>query len=200
VQEAVRGDLLALVLLVDETGRTVAAVQQRAERLYRSGVGISARSRSEAVSADLESRALRLLGRLGWHALAELQFITEAEGDPVLIDLNGRFYGSLSLALAAGVNLPDLWARQALGLPTGPRREAPAGVGYQWLEGDLRRAVQERRGGLLRDVTDCLTAAPHLNHSMWASDDPLPLVRQVSRLAFFGAGKVARRLAARARA
>ncbi len=183
IQAAVQGDLLALILLIVPDGRVIAAVQQRADRLYPPHVGISARSHTESVDAGLERRAVQMLSALGWWGVAELQFVMPDNGEPVLIDLNGRFYGSLSLALAASVNFPDLWARSALGLPTPVRTEARPGVRYQWLEGDLRRALVARDGGLLRDVACCFAAAPSCHHSMSSLQDPVPALRQASRLA-----------------
>jgi hypothetical protein len=100
-----------------------------------------------------------LLDALDWHGLAELQFIVEDE-IPRLIDLNGRFYGSLSLAVAAGANLPAIWAGLAIDdVPATPVRARP-GVRYQWGSADLRRAVRERRGGLVRDLAGTAPYTP----------------------------------------
>jgi predicted ATP-grasp superfamily ATP-dependent carboligase len=52
----------------------------------------------------------RLLADLGWSGVANVQFVRAPGGRPRLIDLNGRLYGSLALAYATGVNVPDLWA------------------------------------------------------------------------------------------
>lgn len=46
----------------------------------------------------LVDRAEALLRRIRWDGLVELQFLTGSDGIPHLIDLNGRFYGSLALA------------------------------------------------------------------------------------------------------
>ena len=46
---------------------------------------------------------------MGFGGLAQLQFVQAPGGAPALIDVNPRFYGSLPLALACGVNLPDAW-------------------------------------------------------------------------------------------
>ena len=191
VQEALDGELLALVLLLAPDGRLVAAAQQRADRIFPPDTGISTRARTEPVDRDLAQRAVQMLRSLGWWGLVELQFIDPVSGRPALIDLNARFYGSLALAVEAGVNFPDLWARLSAGLPALPPVEARSGVGYQWLEGDLRRAVVQRQGGLLRDVAKALAEAGGTRQSMWDRRDPAPVVRQLSRLAYRGAAKAA---------
>jgi putative peptidoglycan lipid II flippase len=103
-----------------------------------------------------------------------LQFLTGADGIPQLIDLNGRFYGSMALADAAGANLADAWGRQVLDLDVPPLTDAPAGVRFSWLAGDLRRAFTERRGGVARDISSTLRWAKGAHKSVWDVRDPGP--------------------------
>jgi hypothetical protein len=56
-------------------------------------------------------------------------------------------------------------------------------VRYQWLEGDLRRAVYDDRGGRVRDVASCLRYAPGATHSIWQLRDPRPGFRLAGILA-----------------
>lgn len=176
VQEALAGRLMAYTVVADEQGTIVGAVQQQAEATWPPGVGISARARTQAASPDLAAGVAALIGELGWVGLAQLQFIVPhdetAAARPALIDFNGRFYGSLELAVAAGVNLPALWAAVATGRLTGRPGPARPGVRYQWLEGDLRRARVERRGGLAADLLSCLLYAAGAHHTTWRLDDP----------------------------
>ena len=191
VQEVVEGPLSALVLLLAPDGEVLAASQQRADRMQPPGAGVSARARTVAVDEALVERAAALLRGTGWWGLAELQFV--GEHDPALIDVNGRFYGSLALAVRAGLNLPDLWGRVALGatVPAGSR--ARPGVRYQWLEGDLRRAMSQAEGGRTRDIVTTLLHAPRSAHSTLSLRDPVPALRQGSRLAVRGLRKAIRR-------
>lgn len=176
LQEIVEGDLLAFSGLVDEEGRVIARIQQRADRVWPTPAGASVRGRTVPVDEGLAQGAERLLGSLGWVGLGQLQFLVPSGGRPVLVDFNGRLYGSLQLAVDAGVDFPLLWASSALGFPIAPGI-ARAGVRYHWLEGDLRRARVERRGGVVRDVLGCLRYAPGATHSIWRRDDPRPALR-----------------------
>ena len=182
VQEFLEGRLIAYIVVVDRTGAVTGRCQQEASSIWPPHAGASCRATTVAVDEDLAERASVLLRHLGWFGLAELQFIVPVDGVPRLIDLNGRFYGSLGLAVAAGANLPALWARAALGdLTVGRRAPATArpGVRYQWLEGDVRRALVERRGGLARDLVSCLRRATRSHHSVWDRRDPAPALRYV---------------------
>ena len=53
--------------------------------------------------------AVRLLQHMGWHGVAMVEFKVEREtGIPQLMEINGRFWGSLQLAIDAGINFPFL--------------------------------------------------------------------------------------------
>ena len=64
-----------------------------------------------------------------------------------LIDVNTRFYGSLALALAAGVNLPAAWHAVALEQPA-EHPSPTVGASYRWVEADLMAATRGMRGRL----------------------------------------------------
>jgi predicted ATP-grasp superfamily ATP-dependent carboligase len=198
-QEFIPGTLMAFSVVADEEGRVVAGVQQLAERTWRPEGGVSTRAVTVPVDEELAERVAHLVRELAWFGLAELQFVLPADGEPRLIDFNGRFYGSLSLAVAAGVNLPAIWASLAAGRPVPEPREATVGVRYHWLEGDLRRARVERRGGLIRDVVECLRYARGAEHSIWDREDPLPAIRYPRYLIGRDGRKLARRAIARLR-
>jgi predicted ATP-grasp superfamily ATP-dependent carboligase len=183
VQELVAGRLMAYTVVCDRDHRVVARVQQEAVRTWPGDVGSSARARTVAIDEALAAGVQRLLADLGWFGLAELQFLAPAGGPPHLIDLNPRFYGSLALAVGAGVNLPALWARLATGRRVPERTDAAVGVRYQWLEADLKQARQDRRGGSVRaDAIGCLRWSIGACHSIWRADDPRPAARAAGAL------------------
>jgi predicted ATP-grasp superfamily ATP-dependent carboligase len=185
VQEFLDGHLMAYAAVTTAGGRQVAAQSmQVASRVWPPGAGASCRAVSVPVDPELAGRAAALLAALGWFGLAELQFLLPADGIPRLIDLNGRFYGSLALAVRAGANLPAVWAALATGRLDEPVEPvtAAAGVRYCWWEGDLRRAFLERRGGVVRDLTDAMYAGLGAVHSIASWRDPAPALTQARRL------------------
>ncbi len=181
LQELVDGELMALTLLADREGRCIAAVQQRSPRLSLRDT--SSRAVTTAIDPDLLAAAGRLLRDLGWVGLANLQFLRAPGAPPALIDLNARFYGSLALAVAAGVDLPGLWGRVALGDPVPSWTAGRPGVRFQSLLEDLRRARAERSGGLVRDVAGTLTHALGATHPHLSASDPRPALGLVRELA-----------------
>lgn len=193
VQERVRGALMAYTVVADRESRVVARVQQEARAIFPPEAGVSARAETVPVDEALAAQVARLVEQLGWFGLAQLQFLVPEDGDPVLIDFNGRLYGSVALGVAAGVNLPAIWACVATDRPLPPVPEAAVGVRYQWLEGDLRRARAERSGGLARDAACCLRYFPGAAHSIWSAADPMPALRLLRVL---GAGSLGFRIGA----
>lgn len=190
LQRPVNGGLSALIGIFHE-GRLRARVQQVSPRLFPTPYGASSRAVTVPVDEDLVARSEDLLRNLGWSGLVELQFLTGEDGAPHLTDLNGRFYGSMSLAEKARPGLVDAWARTELGEPFPDLSDGRAGVRYSWFAGDLRRAVRERRGGLASDVVDSLRWGLRARHSVWDPKDPAPAGYLVSqRLQSLVPGKV----------
>jgi predicted ATP-grasp superfamily ATP-dependent carboligase len=183
LQEVVRGPLLHCHVLIDRGGDLVAAVQQRSEPLTETpltwppGAGVRVRSVTVPLDQELIERITVLLGRLGWFGFVGLMFIVGGDGVARLVDFNGRIPMSFQQSIAACPPLPDLWARVAAGRPIGARPAVRTGVRYQWLWGDLRRAVREGRGGRAADVVGCLAYARGATHGIWSATDPWPALR-----------------------
>ena len=183
LQEFVEGQLMAYVALTSKTSDVVAGFMQAATAKWPLQAGIFTRGVTVAPSEKLTMQVSQLLAELGWFGMTQLQFIQPANGDPYLIDFNGRFYMSLSLPVEAGLNLPAMWA--SLATSTRPLSRPPSleiGLEYQWLELDLRRALVERRGGIMKDLVDTLSFARRATHTMCTRDDPGPAIDYLFRL------------------
>jgi predicted ATP-grasp superfamily ATP-dependent carboligase len=196
LQQVVRGPLLHCHVLIDRGGRLITAVQQRSEPVTQTpltwppGAGVRVRSVTVPPDRELVEKVAMLLRRLGWVGFVGLMFILGADRVPRLVDFNGRIPMSFQQSIAACPTLPDLWARVAAGQPIGAVPVARTGVRYQWLWGDLRRAVKEGRRGRLMDVLGCLAYAPGATHGIWSAQDPWPAIRSWQR----NLGQLARRL------
>lgn len=111
---------------------------ERLRDVRPSGSGSSLR-RSVPVDPRLREPAARLLADLAWHGPAMLEFRYDDAQQPWLIEINGRFWGSLQLAVAAGANLPLQWVRLLAGEPAAVAASYQAGVTRRWLWGDVQR-------------------------------------------------------------
>jgi predicted ATP-grasp superfamily ATP-dependent carboligase len=177
LQRRAEGDLIGLTLLIARDGRPVARIQQRTHRTWPRDAGASSLVVTEPVDEDLAAASVRMLGAAGFHGLVQLQFIVD-DGPPQLIDANPRYYGSLSLAVRSGVNLPALWHAVVTGerLPsTPPKYEHGISYRHVWL--DLTAALHGHLGVLRR------APSPRVG-AMWHSRDPAPSAMLAARAAF----------------
>jgi predicted ATP-grasp superfamily ATP-dependent carboligase len=166
-QELVEGPLTSLALVLARDGTPVARFQQVAVRTWPARAGGSALARSVPPDELLVQRSAQLLAATGFWGLAQLQFMSGPAG-PALIDVNTRFYGSLPLALGAGVNLPAAWHAVTLGQSVPPPGAYRVGVAYRWLEAEVAAAFRGAWRGVARRPPKPRSGA------MWAPDDPLP--------------------------
>ena len=104
VQEYCGGVGRGIGLLLHE-GAPLAAFQHR--RLHEVPVtgGASSLRVSEPLDPALYAHSLRILGALRWTGLAMVEFKVGAKG-PMLMEVNGRVWGSLPLAVMCGVDFP----------------------------------------------------------------------------------------------
>ncbi|BES71693.1 hypothetical protein RE428_27110 [Marinobacter nanhaiticus D15-8W] len=99
--------------------------------------GVSVLSRSIPVPEDLRSVAERLLGAVDWHGVAMVEFRVSDEGNPYLMEVNTRFWGSLQLAIDAGVDFPLMLANLHLKRPSVALNAYRDNQRLRWLLGDL---------------------------------------------------------------
>lgn len=104
VQRYWSGEGQGVELLLDH-GRPVAAFQHRRLREVPVTGGASSLRESMALDPVLFEHAARLLGAVAFHGLAMVEFRVGPDG-PALMEINGRVWGSLPLAVAAGMDFP----------------------------------------------------------------------------------------------
>jgi predicted ATP-grasp superfamily ATP-dependent carboligase len=109
LQRYCRGAGHGIELLMSE-GRALAAFQHaRRHEIPLSG-GASSYRESVALDTELYEHSVRILSALGWTGLAMVEFKVEP-GRAELMEINGRIWGSLPLAVASGMDFPSLLAR-----------------------------------------------------------------------------------------
>jgi predicted ATP-grasp superfamily ATP-dependent carboligase len=127
-------------------GRPIAwFAHERLRDVRPSGSGSSLR-RSAPLDERLRLPAERLLAHLRWHGPAMVEFRDDGEHEPYLIEVNGRFWGSLQLAVAAGADFPRWWIDLLLGHPEPRETGYRPGVTVRWLWGDVKRFLYILKG------------------------------------------------------
>jgi predicted ATP-grasp superfamily ATP-dependent carboligase len=167
VQEAVPGEGCGFFGLYLD-GECTGQYTHRRVREYPPAGGASACA--ESVRDDrLAELGRRVLRDLSWTGPAMVEFKRDADGEPALIEINPKFWGSLDLGIASGLGFPHALLDHAANgrrpdFSFTPRR-------YHWpLSGDLQHAL--RRPASAPDVVaDLLSRDTRSNISF---GDPLP--------------------------
>ncbi len=175
IQEYLPGAGFGYSTVLSPPGRPVAHFIHRRLREYPPGGGPS----SYAVSTrepELVAMSVRLLQTLGLVGPAMVEWKQDAAGAFRLLEVNPRFWGTLPLAVAAGVDFPWL-AYQVL---TGAEPDSAAyGVGIR-LRYVLKDFLAARAAGIgpLAYLREC--RAQPWTEAVWARDDPLPAATYLS--------------------
>src|SRR5262249_520665 len=115
IQSFVPGSGIGFCVLLNKYGQVSAEFGHERLRDFRPTGSGSVLRKSVPVPAGLRESSLRLLRHIQAYGVTMVEFrIDERSGQFVLMEINGRFWGSLQLAIDAGVNFPLLLVRSLL--------------------------------------------------------------------------------------
>ncbi len=135
-QERIEGPGVGVFVCFDSDTVVASFAHRRIREKPPSG-GQSVLCESIAVEPLALEQAATLLRALRWRGVAMVEFKRDLrDGSLRLMEINGRFWGSLQLAIDAGVDFPRLLADLARGVrpAVAPYR---LGVQMRWLWGDV---------------------------------------------------------------
>lgn len=191
LQQRIVGPGVGIFLLIWD-GRVVARFSHRRIREKPPAGGVSVYRESIPAEPGLVERSSQLLKRFDWSGVAMIEYkLDERSGTPYLMEINGRFWGSLQLAIDAGVDFPRLLVELARGEQPEPVGEFRIGVRSRWWWGDVDHLVTRFRRsdaalGLppgspsrLRSLLDFLTLwRPGDRNEILRCSDPSPFGRE----------------------
>lgn len=136
----------------------------------------------------LRERSIALLRHIGWEGVAMVEYRWDPSTDrAVLMEINGRFWGSFPLAVHSGAGFALLAYRDVMGLPPvdlpSPRQDLRCRMVSTELKRLVRIVLQPGRitdrsfrvrpvAEIVRFVADFLR--PGVRYYLWAADDPRP--------------------------
>lgn len=150
--------------------------------------------------SDLQDRSIALLKEIGWEGVAMVEYrYDSASGRAVLMEINGRYWGSFPLAMHSGVGFSLLsYALQGQGsMPALPPQRDD--LRCRMVATELKRLVRiilqpekimDKRfrirpiHELFRFAIDFLR--PSVRYYVWRWDDPKPFFRDVANALGFG--------------
>ncbi len=91
---------------------------------------------------ELIAAGSRMLRELKWHGVAMVEFKKDVkDGQYKLIEINPKFWGSLGLSIATGVDFPYLLTQMAVDGDARPVEMPRTPVTYQWLSMDIAHSI-----------------------------------------------------------
>lgn len=161
-------------------GRIVAGFAHRRLREKPPWGGVSVYRESIALPPDLLAAGKELLDRLDWSGVAMIECKRDlSTGRHVLMEINGRLWGSLQLAIDAGVDFPKILADCVAGAPPAAPPTYRPGVRSRWFWGDVDHLYLRLRHGPRRVVALAeflRPGGPADREEIWRWRDPGPFI------------------------
>jgi len=137
IQERIEGPgcgLFALCL----RGEPLALFAHRRLRDKRPSGGVSVLRESAPLDDRLSTYGCKLLKALNWTGVAMVEFKLDArDNTPKLMEINGRFWGSLQLAIDCGMDFPYWLYQVSQGISPVFPDAYPIGLQSRWYLGDV---------------------------------------------------------------
>lgn len=137
IQEYISGEEGGIFLLLSR-GELKAVFSHRRIRSINPLGGASCLREGVEIDLKMKDYALKILKEMNWEGIAMVEFKIDSEdGIPKLMEINGRFWGSLQLAVSSGVDFPYLLFKTIIGEDIEPVLDYKKGVKCRDLYNDF---------------------------------------------------------------
>ena len=178
IQEYIPGDSYG-VSLIFNCGEPRAICMYKNIRTYPIYGGPST-ARISIKHDKMGRNAIILLRELNYHGVAEVEFrIDDRTKEPVLMEINPRFWGSLNQAICAGVDFPYLLYTMAIEGDIQPVLTYKTGVKTRWMLGDLRALADYLRTGKRMEILKDFLKFNGQYYDDLSFSDPIPTIAEV---------------------
>ena len=173
-------------------GQPLAVFQHRRLKEEPATGGVAVMAIAEQPDPDLVKASLALLCALEWEGVAMVEFRKDAAtGAFALLEVNGRYWGTSSLPILAGMEFPAYHWRLLHG--ENPQVPESYAVGMRWrwtagyvsrLHGLLLRSAERvgPRPSLAREILSApLDFVPSVRDALWSFRDPPPALRELGQ-------------------
>jgi len=173
------GEAIGVSLLFDKNSELIASFTHKRIREYPVKGGASTLCES-CFRPFIKELAIELLRKLNWYGLAMVEFkVDPRDNTPKLMEINARPWGSIQLAIYAGVDFPYLLYKMALGKKVEKIDTYKEGVKFRWLiPGDILHFISNpKRFNLKPGFFDFFDK--NTTYAVISKDDPLPVLGKI---------------------
>ena len=182
IQEYVVGTGIGYFALFNKGELRAEFSHKRLRDVRPTGSGSSLRV-STPVSHQVREAGLAILRELQWHGVAMVEFRLRGE-TPVFLEVNGRFWNSLPLAVYSGADFPGLLVQMFENGDIPIQTSYQTGVKCRWFLGDFRHLLEVWRGApegypgsfpnRVKTLIDFVRPERGTFHDNFTLSDPLP--------------------------
>jgi predicted ATP-grasp superfamily ATP-dependent carboligase len=167
VQEYIPGEGYGFFALFNK-GKVRAIFMHKRVREYPITGGPSTVAES-IYDEKIKEPGLKLLESLNWHGVAMVEFKKDfRDGKFKLMEINPKFWGSLDLATASGVDFPYLTVKMAVDGDVEPVFEYETGIKFRWLFPDDFLHLLAKPSSAKFFIADFFDK--NTKHNIWLSD------------------------------
>lgn len=183
VQEYIKGQGYGVFALFNKNSKVRAFFVHKRIREYPITGGQSTFCES-VKDTEILNCGLKLLEKLNWYGLAMVEFkLDEHDNKPKLMEINPRFWGSMPLAIASGVDFPYLLYKLAIDGDIEPVTTYRTGVRTRFLFSDLFACYQNFRKRPDKGNVIWETIQPffdkNVHEGLMTIDDPIPGIQHL---------------------
>ncbi len=189
LQEFAQGDGVGIEVLMHH-GEPVAIFQHLRLKEFPASGGVAAVAIAEPLEPILVDQALALLRALEWEGVAMVEFrYDRARRHSSLMEVNGRYWGTLSLPVQAGVDFPWYEWQIAHGEKPAVPLNYSAGARWRWSAGYISRwhdLAKDSVRKVLRNPAGLKELVPSFTDlstrdALWDTADPMPAIGELLR-------------------
>ncbi|WP_277554222.1 ATP-grasp domain-containing protein [Halobaculum limi] len=193
VQARIPGSTTTTVVLAD-AGEILLHFQEERVRTYPASGGESTLLRP-VHDPEMFEAAETIIRALEWTGPAMVEFMRTPAGESYLIEVNGRYWGSVPFAIESGVDIPWHHYRLLRGETVDPPDYTnPVPLFHRLLYGDVKWLSEQLRAGNPAAIAQFLWACFVAKQAFVSVNDPVPTLRSLVGVAAVGGRTAARRL------
>lgn len=173
IQECVPGSVVA-TCGVSADGEFLGYFQEERLRMYPVNGGSSSLRRG-ICEPKMAEYARRIVAELEWTGPIYIEFIQTPDDEFYILEVNGRYWGSVGCAVRGGVNVPLLHYQQLSGVEPASPEQYETGhhqrrlfyTDFQWLGAQLRSGNVAMLAAFVRSFFEA-------DHDVLSASDPVP--------------------------